>query len=91
MLLDEDANVIFFYDANVSMVVYHDANVRLGACRDANVPLVHAMMRMPAWVCNECKCLIESMPRCECPYGACYDMNVHLWVCHDANVHVGMS
>ena len=43
-----------------------------GACHDANVPLVHAMMQMPfvrmqwmlmpAWVCNECKCLLESMP-----------------------------
>ena len=27
-------------------------------------------MRMPAWVCTECKCLFESMPWCECPLGS---------------------
>ena len=27
-------------------------------------------MRMPAWVCNECKCLFESMPWCECLLGS---------------------
>ena len=42
-------------------------------------PLVGTQwMRMPVWVCNGCKCLIESMSWCECPFGGiswhkCFD------------------
>ena len=74
-----DANA-FHKDVNAKCP--YDAHVSFQRCNfhDADVPLVHAMMqmslvgmqwmRMPAWVCNECKCLFESMPWCECLLGS---------------------
>ena len=45
------------------------AMVWMSFCRyvmNANAHLGMQWMRIPAWVCNECKCLLESMPWCEC-------------------------
>ena len=50
------------------MYVCHDVNVHVGMswCK---CPLVRMQwMLTPAWVCNECKCLLESMPWCKCPF-----------------------
>ena len=43
--------------------------MRMPACMYAmnvNARLGMQWMPMPAWVCNECKCLFGSMPWCEC-------------------------
>ena len=47
--------------------------MRMPTCRyamNANARLGMQWMPMPAWVCNECKCLFGSMPWCEYPLGS---------------------
>ena len=93
-----DAKVPFgaCHDANVHLWVCHDANVhmvhammRMYPCRYAmnvNARLGMQWMPMLAWVCNECKCLLESMPWHECLFVGMQWMQMPpLWVYHDTN------
>ena len=77
-------------------------NVYLWWCQRTYLPV----MQMSPYRDGDAKCLMVQVPSnghvmmqmllvgmswCKCPFGACHDANVHLWVCHDTNVHVGMS
>ena len=49
-------------------------------------PCGYAMAWMSSWCMLWCECTLVGMQWCECPLGACYDVNVFLVICNDANV-----
>ena len=58
-------------------------------CRDVDAKCL--VVQMPSNGHVMMQMLLVGMSWCKCPFSACHNANVHLWVCHDANVHVGMS
>ena len=96
-----DANAPYRDAINVNVLMMH-AMMRMSAWEYAimrmshwcmpwcECPLSMQWMWMPAWVCNECKCLLESMPWYECPlgnmpWGECLFVGIPWHECFDAN------
>ena len=63
--------------------------MQMSPCRDGDAK--YLVVQMPSTGHVMMQTLLVGMSWCKCPFGACHDANVHLWVCHYANVYVGMS